>query len=498
MGKASSSGRSERPNLLLFTPDQLRADALGCFGNDAAQTPNFDTFARRGTQFNSAWSQHSVCGPSRVSIMTGWYPHTAGHRTLDNLLKPWEPNLLRLLKDAGYKVAMAGNRGDVFADGVTELSTDFCGNLVTPSWTWRDIEIGVDETHPLYRGFWFGKQGNELRVDGDEATIQTAIQWLEEQNESDPWALWVPLFAPHPPFMVEDPWYSLHDRRDMPIPIPINAGVGKPGFMAEYRNRYGWEDLTGDELSEIVATYYGMVSRVDEQFGRLITAVDRIGAGERTVTFCFSDHGEYLGDFGLVEKWPSGLDPCLLRNPLVVSGPGIPENQVISNGVEMVDLLPTCLEFAQTEANHTHFGRSLKPLLSDPDAPHRDAVFSEGGFNPSDRNLFERGSWIYKHKSDIQHEFPHLVGKAECIRTGKWTYVYRHNESDELYDRVADPDEAVNLLATDHKSDPDIALTVSQLRDRILEWLVETSDVIPWVADQRNPQIRQGWRNENT
>ena len=497
MTMINSRSKSSRPNLLLFTADQLRADALGCFENPTAQTPIFDAFARRGTRFNSAWSQHSVCGPSRVSIMTGWYPHTSGHRTLDNLLKPWEPNLLRLLKDAGYTVAMAGNRGDVFAEGVTELSTDFCGNLVTPSWTWRDIEIGVDEGHPLYRGFWFGKQGDELRVDGDEATIQTAIQWLEEQNVNEPWALWVPLFAPHPPFMVEDPWYSLHDRRDMPIPIPITAGVGKPGFMAEYRNRYGWEDLTGDELAEIVATYYGMVSRVDEQFGRLLATVDQIGAGENTVTFCFSDHGEYLGDFGLVEKWPSGLDPCLVRNPLMVSGPGISENQVVSSGVEMVDLLPTCLEFAQTEANHTHFGRSLKPLLNDSDAPHRDAVFSEGGFNPSDRNLFERGGWIYKHKSDIQHELPHLVGKAECIRTDKWAYVYRHNERDELYDRVADPDETVNLLATDRKSDPDISLTVSELRDSLLEWLVETSDVIPWVADQRNPQIHQGWR-ENT
>ena len=125
MTMINSRSKSSRPNLLLFTADQLRADALGCFENPTAQTPIFDAFARRGTRFNSAWSQHSVCGPSRVSIMTGWYPHTSGHRTLDNLLKPWEPNLLRLLKDAGYTVAMTGNSGDVFAEGVTELSTDF-------------------------------------------------------------------------------------------------------------------------------------------------------------------------------------------------------------------------------------------------------------------------------------------------------------------------------------------------------------------------------------
>ncbi|MEE3073152.1 MAG: sulfatase-like hydrolase/transferase, partial [Actinomycetota bacterium] len=126
------SSKPDRSNILLFTPDQLRADALGCFGNSEAITPNFDNLAKRGTRFSSAWSQHSVCGPSRTSIMTGWYPHTAGHRTLDNLLKPWEPNLLKYLKDAGYEVALPGNRGDVFAQDVTEMSTDFCGNLVKP------------------------------------------------------------------------------------------------------------------------------------------------------------------------------------------------------------------------------------------------------------------------------------------------------------------------------------------------------------------------------
>ena len=112
-----------RPNLVLFMPDQLRADAVGCFGSPVAHTPTIDALAARGVRFDDAWSQHPVCGPSRVSIMTGWYPHVHGHRTLDNLIEPWEPNMLALLKQAGYHVAIAGNRGDVFAPGVTEASS---------------------------------------------------------------------------------------------------------------------------------------------------------------------------------------------------------------------------------------------------------------------------------------------------------------------------------------------------------------------------------------
>jgi|TARA_B100000953_G_scaffold143522_1_gene118786 arylsulfatase A-like enzyme len=486
-----------RPNLLLFTPDQLRADALGCFGNPVAQTPHLDALAGRGTRFHSAWSQHSVCGPSRVSIMTGWYPHTAGHRTLDRLLKPWEPNLLRCLKDTGYDVAMPGNRGDVFAPGVTEASTDFCGNLVEPTWTWGDMRIAVDEDHPLYRGFWFGSQGDEPRLDGDEATVQTAIRWLEERADERPWAMWVPLLAPHPPFMVEEPWYSMHDRADMPAPIPVESGLGKPGFMDEYRRRYRWNDLTDGHLAEIAATYYGMVSRVDDQLGRLLAAVDRTGHGEDTVTFCFSDHGEYLGDYRLVEKWPSGLDPSLVRNPFIAAGPGVGEHKVAFGEVEMVDLLPTCLELAEAEASHTHFGRSLTGLFADPTAPHRDAAFCEGGFNPADEPLLEVAGWIYRHKSEIQHDLPHLVGKAECVRTPEWTYVYRHEEGDELYDRSADPAETTSLLATDRAGGDDVVAVVAELRARLLAWMVETSDAFPWEADPRFPEIAHGWRDPN-
>ncbi len=485
-----------RPNLLLFTPDQLRADAVGCFGNPAAHTPNVDSLAARGARFDSAWSQHSACAPSRVSFMTGWYPHVAGHRTLDNLLAPEEPNLLRLLGNAGYNVALPGHRGDVFAPGVTEASTDFCGFLDTPQVGFADLRVAHGPDHPLTRGFYLGRQGEAPRVDVDEATTRTAIRWLEEGLDDRPWAMWVPLFAPHPPFMVEDPWFSMHDRAGVPLPIPAEAGVGKPAFMEEYRRRYGWQDLAEEHLREITATYYGMVSRVDDQLGRILAAVDRVGTGDDTVVVFFTDHGEYLGDHGLVEKWPSGLDPALMRNPLVVAGPGVAEGSVVAGEVELVDLLATCLELAEEEASHSHFGRSLTGLLADPASPHRDAAFCEGGFNPADEHLFEEAGWLYRHKGEIQHEMPHLVGKAVCVRTSSWSFVYRVEEGDELYDRVADPSEVVNLLATDRSDDQEVVDTVAGMRDRLLGWLVETGDVVGWTKDPRFPEIRSGWRHE--
>jgi len=482
--------------MVLFMPDQLRADAVGCFGSPVAKTPHLDALAARGVRFDDAWSQHPVCGPSRVSIMTGWYPHVHGHRTLDNLLDHHEPNLLRILRDAGYHVAIAGNRGDVFAPGVTETSSDFCGYLTAPS----NDAVGAyftspyPDDHRLSRGMSFGRAGNgETVLDIDEAATRTAEQWLAEGAPTDqPWVLWVPLIYPHPPFIVDDPWFSLHDRADMPTPISPDAGVGKAGFMAAIREIYGWSDLSPADFAEIAAVYHGMVSRVDDQLGRVLAAIEQIGAMDTTVVGFFTDHGEYLGDYGLVEKWPSGLDPSLLQNPLILAGAGLPEDLVIDQPVEMIDLLPTLLELAETEAEHTHFGRSLLPVMRDPDLVHRRFACAEGGFRPSDQHLIEVSRGIYEPKSRLQHQQPELVGTALVLRTSTHAYVHRRFEADEFYDRRADPSETVNLL-TGHRP----PIEADQLRDLLFGWLADTSDVIPWQTDPRFPKIPHGWRNES-
>ena len=477
-----------RPNVVLFMPDQLRADALGCFGNAVASTPNIDALAARGVQFTNAFCQHPVCAPSRVSLMTGWYPHVAGHRTLTHLLQPQEPNLLRIMRDAGYHVVVPGHRGDVFAPGVTEASSDFCGYLVPPEpGSFSGLASLPDR---LTRGFYFGSRGDDLVVDSDEATIRTAERWLDEGRPAQqPWLLWIALVFPHPPFTVEEPWFLVHDRARVPAPIATSAATGKPGFMEALRAAYGWEELTAEDLAEIVATYYGMTSRVDWQLGRVVDAVDRAGELDNTLFVVFTDHGEYLGDFGLVEKWPSGLDPCLTRNPLAIAGPGVTEGGVADALVELVDLLPTIAELGGAEVHHTHFGRSLTRVLADPSTEHREFACSEGGFRPTDEDLFERAGWIYEAKTDLQHDQPELVGTAIALRTLDYTFVYRACEDDELYDRSADPAETTNLA---HR--PELAPVLNDLRVRLLDWLATTSDVIPWTPDPRFPELVHGYR----
>ncbi len=467
-----------RPNLLLFMPDQLRADSVGAFDNPIVQTPNIDALADRGTRFPNAYAQHSVCSQSRISMFTGWYPHVAGHRTLSHLLQPWEPNVFKHLREAGYHVALAGARGDMMGVGVTEASSDRFGFTVKPDLSLLRHDGPYPKDHKYYFAFYNGRVDLADPVDFDEATVQTAIDWLAD-GLPEPWCLFVPLLAPHPPFQVGEPWFSLHDRGSVPLPAQTDLRT-RPRFMQAIHDRYGLGRLDDDDWREIVATYYGMISRVDEQLGRVLEAVDRAGSAEHTATFFFTDHGEYLGDFGLVEKWMSGLDDCLLRNPLVVHHPGLGSG-VAESFVEMVDLTATLLDLAGVEPSYMHFGRSLVPLLANASSAHRDAAFSEGGFVLDEEPLLESGNeGHYKHKQDLQHEDTSLTGRAISIRTREWAYTERLYEGPELFDRINDPRETVNLAGS-----ADTVEVERELRDRIFRWLFETSDVIPWDQDPR-------------
>jgi arylsulfatase A-like enzyme len=463
---------SSRPNILIFMPDQLRADAVGCFGG-FAQTPNIDALATRGTRFTNAFAQNSVCSPSRVSLFTGWYPHVRGHRTLTHLLRPDEPNLLKMFRDAGYHVAWAGRRGDTFARETQKLSTDRYGFAVKPT-SMFDFKP-ADRTSPHARTYFHGRR-DAPRLDFDEALTETAIQWLTE-GLPEPWVLYCALIFPHPPFEVEEPWFAQHDRAAMPPPRSADHSR-KPAYMKRVHDAHGLGRMTDEDWRELRAVYAGMTSRVDAQLGRVLEAVDRAGCTDRTLTLFYTDHGEYLGDYGLVEKWPSGLDDCLLRNPFIMSGPGVREGAVGDAMVEMHDIVPTLAQICDLDLAHTQFGKSLTGLLADPGAAHKDAVFSEGGFTAAEEHLLERADFPYDLKAAIQHEDPVFAGRAASIRTRDWTYIHRLYEGPELYDRRADPGEQTNLAGTNDAVE-------SGMRNRLMQWMLETSDVIPWTPDPR-------------
>lgn len=207
--------------------------------------------------------------------------------------------------------------------------------------------------------------------------------------------------------------------------------------------------------------------------------------------FVFADHGDYAGDYGLVEKWPSGLEDVLTRVPLMVRIPKGASDHVVSEPVELFDIMPTILELAQVPARHTHFARSLLPQLHGGQGESRRAVFAEGGYSRHEPHCFEgrdEGSQtgrderhIYYPKGRLQQEHPESVGRTVMIRTMSHKLIYRPEGLSELYDLRSDPRELNNVYGQSDHTDGQ-----RELEQRLLDWYVETSDAVPYDEDPRS------------
>lgn len=479
-----------KPNLVIFMPDQLRYDSLGCFGNKVVKTPNIDAFAARSTKFINCYLQATVCSQSRCSLYTGAYPHVSGHRSLDNLIKPWEPNMFRSLKGYGYHVACLAPRGDTFAPTVTELSVHEYGFLESVDLFAQMGEAANGQPDPdpddvFARLFYKGVRGREQALDYDELAVRSALKWLECPPEG-PWVLYLPLIFPHCPFVVEEPHFSMYDRGLMPAPSRPEDKTGyEPRYFAANRDRYGTGRATPEVWAEIAATYYGMITRLDDQFGKVLDGLDRAGLASDTVVMFYTDHGEYLGDHGMIEKWPSGVSEVLSREPLIMGGCGLPRDKVVDDMVEMVDLLPTVFDMCGVPSTFAHNGVSLLPAVMGDHTPHpKKYAYTEGGFLTSEEPLLEQAPYPYDIKGVLQHEETECVGKATAIRSKKWTYVYRLYEPPELYDCENDLEELHNLAA-----DPEYATVVADLQAEMFRWMVESADTLPVKADVRFPAV---------
>ena len=472
----------DRPNFIFLMADELRADAVHCIDGQPIRTPNIDSLAERGVVFSNCFTVHTVCSPSRCSIMTGWYPHTRGQRTLTHLLRSHEPNLLKYLKSNGYFVQWNG-KNDLFAaasfpDSVSQRSTARAPSPLWPANPWP-------ADHRFFKSFYFGARGGggELPYqDLDWVWVQEAVRFLKSPP-AQPFMLYLPLVVPHPPYSVEEPYFSMYGRSGVKKPLPALLD-DKPRFMREISRSYGIDRLDEADLRQIVATYWGMVTRFDDLVGELMAALDASPSRDNTVVILISDHGDYVGDYGLTEKWWTGFQDCLTRVPLIAVLPGEGSSRRIDALLETIDVFPTIMELADIEPQHTQFGRSLLPLIRGETNEHRTAVFAEGGQLPWERHTLET-LWpkdtIYFEKTRLQNDDPTTVAKGAMIRTAEWKYVARLGaKEEELYDLKADPGELVNLAADVRYRD-----LIEDLRDRQLQWFLETGDDVPFDRDDR-------------
>jgi choline-sulfatase len=467
-----------RPNIILFMPDEMRADSLGCFGNEVCKTPNFDRLSSEGTRFSNCHVQFPACGASRCSLLTGWPTSVRGHRSLYYFLRPEEPNLFRYLRQAGYDVFWFGKNdalaAQCFADSVTQ-------------WAEPDMAVlrGSMQVSDVTPGSFsmLLTAGGERRESPDYQMLARAFEILERKETDRPFCIFLPLLEPHPPYTVPEDFYNMYSASDLP-PLAPSGLPNKPAFHAGIRELYNLAKVDDATLRKVRAVYYGQVSYSDWLMGELMEALARTGHSGDTALFLLSDHGDYAGDYGLVEKWPSGLEDCLTHVPMIGRVPGGKPGIVADDMTELYDVMATCLDLAGAEANHTHFARSLTSQLAGGKGDPDRAAFSESGYNVYEPQCFEplgAGGGLYAGKIRLQNERPETVARSSMVRTRTHKLIRRPHGENELYDNQHDPQERNNLFG--ERSVADIQ---ASLERKLLDHFINTTGIAPTDKDPRS------------
>jgi len=470
-------------NFVYFCPDEMRAESLACYGHPLVQTPNYDALARQGTRFDKCYGQHPVCSPSRCSFMTGWYPHVSGHRTLWHLLRPHEPNMLRYLKEAGYRIVWFG-KNDLLSQDSFPLSVD----VVTSARgkTHGRNPYSLDDVR--YYSFLYEPVEGDMEGIADLANVREAIRFLKS-GPQQPFVLYLPLSYPHPAYSAPQPYHDMYSPTDVP-PLRPPGLPHKPDFHRLIRQYRRLNELPDEFFARIQAVYLGMVSFVDFMLGELLQALSETGLDSSTAVFAFSDHGDWAGDYGLVEKWPSALDDSIVRVPLIVRLPGGAQGHVVQEPVELLDIMATTMELAGVEVKHTHFSTSLVPQLHGEKGDPGRAAYAEGGYDVHEPHCFEGRqerfdippdvTGIYYPKGLQQQEKPESVCRSTMMRTLDYKLIRRTLGVNELYDMKEDPRELSNVYY-----DEAYGRVRAELEDRMLDWYLRTADVVPPDRDPR-------------
>ena len=472
-------------NFIYFNPDEMRADLLGCYGHPLVKTPNFDRLAEKAVRFDQCHVQHTVCSPSRCSFVTGWYPHVRGHRSLWHLIQPDEPNTFKYLKQNGYDVHVVGKNDVLSAEAVPESITKIHFEREKKR---KAAGRLCSKDDPLYNSFLYEPLAEHAR---DYDRIEQAVEMLESWNEGDsPFMLFVASIFPHCPYTVPEPWYSMYDPEDIPDLRPVIEETA-PRFHKWIRKYRRLDELTDKDFRRIMAVYLGMISYVDFLFGKILDVMDKKGLWDNTSLFFFSDHGDWGGDYGLVEKWASGLDDTLTRIPMIVYTPDCKAGHVVEEQIECFDIVPTTLELAGIKEQHSHQAVTMMPQLKGAKGDPERIVVAEGGYDlPFDDQCFEGNAddktlentdSIYHLKCLQQREVPESVCRSTMIRTMKHKLIRRTKDINELYDLEKDPMETVNVY-----DDPEYCDIRTGLEGQMLDWYIRTSDVTPYKKDNRN------------
>ena len=469
-------------NILFIMCDQLRFDYLGCYGHPHLKTPNIDALAARGVCFTKAYVQSTICGPSRMCAYTGRYMRSHGSTQNGVPLRVGEPTMGDHLKKLGVRNVLVGkthmvadveglDRLGISKESIIGVHVSQCGFEPyerddglhpdgkydpDPAYDTYLREQGFDAKNPWEQ--WTnsaeGENGDILNgwllVHADKAAripeehsetpymTRRAMQFMAEaKGEGKPWCLHLSYIKPHWPYIVPAPYHNMYGPGDVVPAIRSEDEKSAPHeiYQAFMEERFS-KAFSRDEVRErVLPAYMGLIKQIDDQLGVLFSFMQEQGLMGNTMIVFTSDHGDYLGDHWLGEKYL--FHDVSVRVPLIIFDPSEKANSTRGSEndslVEMIDLAPTFVDyFGGAALPHILEGQSLLPLLH--------------GQKPKQWRKFAISEYDYSMDlARINLSVPIPEARLYMVTDGRWKYVHADGFRPMLYDLAADPSELHDL-----------------------------------------------------
>ena len=473
-----------KPNIVIVMVDQMRSDLRKAKGYPLDTMPFLDSLQASGIDFDRAYSPNPTCMPARVSMFTGRVPSCHNVRTNHNAEDAvYTKDMVDVLKENGYRVGLAGKNHS----HLSASDFDF----------WEETShVGAEPSCPSH--------GDEQKLDSFLKTLEfcdslepspfTVKEQLPYRNvssffrfmdssieEGKPFFCWVSMAEPHNPYQVPHPYFDMFPPESLP-PLRTSASdiEGKDPKFAFARK--SWERVYGDDLEKRYlrdrSNYLGMLRLIDDQLRRLVDGIRERGLLDDTFIIFMSDHGEFVGDYGIIRKGV-GVAELLAHIPLVMFGHGVKERGVDEKDfVNIIDIFPTICDMIGAEIPFGVQGKSLLPILEGKPYPEKDFEigYSESGFGGLYWTADDALDPVSEGATRNYHQFDCLntwsqAGQVRMIRKGDWKFVSDMMGHHELYDIKNDPYELDDLSA-----DP-------AYKDKLLEMALDFSSEVLRKAD---------------
>lgn len=451
----------KKPNILLFLADQHRYDCVG-YKNSDIQTPNIDRLARQGVVFNNAFCPTPVCAPARQSFMSAKRAESIG--ALWNFsfinsttIQPDDWNIVRNLKDAGYKNLFIG-KWDVSHTSEYDYGFDTVHSS-------SEYNTFIKQNYPNveYTNKWFGEKNpipykhSRPKYYADKACLE-----LEEMKNSDtPWFMWIDGVDPHLPCRPADQFYDMYKPSDIkPWGSFDDSFTNKPYIQKQQILNWNLENKSWDDWSKTVACYYGMISQIDHSFGLILDTLDKLNMSEDTLVIYTSDHGDMCGSHKMIDKHYVLYDD-VIKIPFVMRYPKLihKKTQIDFFVYNALDIPATICDLCGIHMNPKAHGRSLVDMLS--------------------KNSFDLDKFPdYTVSCSNGQQFGSYTQRS--IRTKHFKYIWNLTDVDEFYDLKKDPYELENKVYEEKYKD-----TISDLRSKLKKELTRCND----------PFVISGWLN---